>query len=71
MFQMSDYKNHLLNYLPPERISTLSCNHVIPASNLAVLSVARGPSSVEFDFTFEKRKSDAMVGCYTRSLSDP
>ena len=38
-----------------------SFGHVIPSSNLLALSMDRGSSGVEFDFTFEKRKSNTMV----------
>jgi chromosome transmission fidelity protein 1 len=59
---MSDYEQHLLSYLDPSRIMTLSCGHVIPPSNLLAIPVVRTLSGTEFDFTFEKRKSDKMVG---------
>lgn len=55
MSPMDDYINHLFHYLPLERISTLSCGHVIPPSNLLAMPIAKGPSGVDFDFTFEKR----------------
>lgn len=60
--QMNDYINHLLSYVPPERISTLSCDHVIPLGNLVAWPVAKGASGQEFEFTFSKRNLEAMVG---------
>lgn len=58
---MSDYEHHLLPYLEPSKIMKLSCGHVIPPSNLLAMPVVRTPSGAEFDFTFEKRNSEAMV----------
>ncbi|KAH0542102.1 hypothetical protein FGG08_003482 [Glutinoglossum americanum] len=59
--QMSDYTNYLFAYVPPDRIRTLSCGHVIPAQNLLAWPVSRGPTGVNFEFTFEKRNSDVMI----------
>jgi len=58
---MSDYEQHLLSYLDPSKIMTLSCGHVIPSSNLLAVPVVRTLSGQEFDFTFEKRNSEQMV----------
>jgi len=59
--QMSDYVNRLFSYLPSERLTTLSCGHVIPAGNLVAWPVMKGPSGIEYDFTFDQRKSSTMV----------
>ncbi|KAK8205732.1 helicase C-terminal domain-containing protein [Phyllosticta capitalensis] len=61
MSPMSDYEQHLFPYLPASRITTLSCGHVIPPSNLLAWPVTRGPSGSAFDFTFEKRNSPALM----------
>ena len=58
---MEDYVRHLFPYLDADRIQTWSCGHIIPKENLIVLPVAKGPSDVTFDFTFEKRNSPAMI----------
>ena len=58
---MSDYTSRLFSYMPSNRLSTLSCGHVIPASNLVAWPVTTGPSGIEFDFTFTQRKSIAMI----------
>jgi len=58
---MSDYAQHLLSYVKPERIMTLSCEHVIPPEQLLAVPVVRGESGAEFDFTFENRNSDRTV----------
>ncbi|KAF2653464.1 ATP-dependent RNA helicase-like protein chl1 [Lophiostoma macrostomum CBS 122681] len=61
MSPMSDYEQHLLSYLDPSRITTLSCGHVIPSSNLLAVPVVRTVDGTEFDFTFEKRNSDKTM----------
>ncbi|KAF2232333.1 ATP-dependent RNA helicase-like protein chl1 [Viridothelium virens] len=61
MSPMSDYYDHLFPYLPPTRIQTLSCGHVIPPSNLLAMPINEATSGTEFDFTFEKRNSEAMI----------
>ncbi|KAK4994774.1 ATP-dependent DNA helicase chl1, partial [Cryomyces antarcticus] len=61
MSPMSDYTQYLLSYLPPARIMTLSCGHVIPASNLLACPIIQAQSGTDFDFTFEKRNSDSMI----------
>jgi chromosome transmission fidelity protein 1 len=58
---MSDYEQHLLSYLQPSKIMTLSCGHVIPPSNMLAVPVVQAFSGRELDFTFEKRNTDAMV----------
>jgi chromosome transmission fidelity protein 1 len=57
MSPMDDYTKHLFSYIPPARIMTLSCGHVIPPSNLLAWPVTMGDQDGEFDFTFSKRAS--------------
>ncbi|ORY01038.1 helicase C-terminal domain-domain-containing protein [Clohesyomyces aquaticus] len=61
MSPMSDYQQHLLSYLDSSKIMTLSCGHVIPPSNLLAIPVVKTLSGVDFDFTFDKRKSERMM----------
>jgi chromosome transmission fidelity protein 1 len=58
MSPMSDYEQHLLSYLDPSKIMTLSCGHVIPPSNLLAVPVVRTTSGADFDFTFENRNKE-------------
>jgi chromosome transmission fidelity protein 1 len=55
MSPMTDYTSHLLSYLPAEKITTLSCGHVIPKENLLAWTLSKGPSGKPFEFTFSKR----------------
>lgn len=59
--QMDDYVRHLFAYVDPARLKTFSCGHIIPKENLIALSVAKGPGGIDFDFTYEKRNSPAMI----------
>lgn len=61
MSPMSDYRDYLFSYLPADRLRTFSFGHVVPPENLFAQSVSTGPSGVELDFTFEKRKSEKML----------
>lgn len=77
MSPMSDYKQHLLSYLDPSKIKTLSCGHVIPPSNLLAVPVVRATSGAEFDFTFENRNKEktmndlgAAISAFARDIPD-
>lgn len=66
MSPFDDYKAHLFPYLEPEKIKTLSCGHVIPASSLCVWTLAsmkppRHNSDDLFEFSFQKRNNKAMI----------
>ncbi|KAH7410512.1 helicase C-terminal domain-containing protein [Phaeosphaeria sp. MPI-PUGE-AT-0046c] len=61
MSPMSDYEQHLLAYLEPSRIMTLSCGHVIPPSNLLAVPIVRASSGNELDFTFESRNKEKTI----------
>ncbi|PVH87825.1 DNA repair helicase [Cadophora sp. DSE1049] len=61
MSPMSDYTSHLFPYLPPSRITTLSCGHVIPKENLLAWNLSRGPTGQIFDFTFKNRANYEMI----------
>ncbi|KAK4199512.1 putative ATP-dependent RNA helicase [Triangularia verruculosa] len=63
MSPFEDYKAHLFPSLPPEKLTTLSCGHVIPASNLFVHTLSSyRPGGVDpFEFSFQKRSDRAMI----------
>lgn len=61
---MTDYVNHLFSYVPPDRLETFSYGHVIPPENLTALSLVKGVLGSEFNFTYESRDSEKMVGLY-------
>ncbi|MCJ1437203.1 ATP-dependent DNA helicase chl1 [Xylographa pallens] len=61
MSPMEDYTHHLFPYLSSERIKILSCGHVIPVENLLALPITKGPTGLDFDFTFERRNTPGMI----------
>ena len=61
MSPMTDYADYLFSYLPEGRLRDFSFGHVIPPENLLAQVVAISPSNGEFEFTFEKRKSELMM----------
>ncbi|KAF4907588.1 ATP-dependent DNA helicase chl1 [Colletotrichum fructicola] len=67
MSPFEDYKDHLFPYLSDSKLTTLSCGHVIPPSNLCVWTLAgtkpghnRDVSST-FEFSFQRRSDKTMV----------
>ncbi|PNS21686.1 hypothetical protein CAC42_1540 [Sphaceloma murrayae] len=68
MSPISDYRTQLFPYLPPSRIISLSCSHVIPASNLHVTTLSTGPGSIPFDFSFSNRSSPALLRALGEAL---
>ncbi|KAK7745786.1 ATP-dependent DNA helicase chl1 [Cytospora paraplurivora] len=70
MSPFDDYKTHLFSYLAPEKITSLSCGHVIPASNLCAWTLASMRPSMTtgaadandlFEFSFQKRSDKSMI----------
>ncbi|KAK3346399.1 helicase C-terminal domain-containing protein [Lasiosphaeria hispida] len=75
MSPFDDYKEHLFPTLTPDNITTLSCGHVIPPSNLCVwtlastklippgralpAALAKAPDA--FEFSFQRRNDRTMV----------
>lgn len=61
MEPISDFLKQLFPAIPKDRISTLSCKHVIPKKNLLTQVVGVGPRKVEFEFKFANRGDDGIV----------
>ncbi|KAF9874331.1 DNA repair helicase [Colletotrichum karsti] len=67
MSPFDDYKSHLFPYLSESKLTTLSCGHVIPPSNLCVWTLAgtrptpNRDVSCTFEFSFQRRSDKAMV----------
>ncbi|POS72055.1 hypothetical protein DHEL01_v209554 [Diaporthe helianthi] len=81
MSPFEDYKNHLFPYLAPERITTLSCGHVIPDSSLCVWTLAStrprktlhdaattDATSGLFEFSFQKRSDKGTINRLGQAL---
>lgn len=70
MSPFQDYETHLFPTHLPAKITTLSCGHVIPPSNLCVWTLssmrpgpaaASGTGSDAFEFSFQKRRDKNMI----------
>lgn len=62
MSPFEDYTAHLFPDLAEDKITTVSCGHVIPPSNLCVCTLSSpGPKAVEFEFSFQKRSDKSMI----------
>ncbi|KAI1385162.1 DNA repair helicase [Hypoxylon trugodes] len=66
MSPFEDYTAHLFPNLAADKITTLSCGHVIPSSSLCVWTLASaGPKtdtkSMQFEFSFQKRSDKSMI----------
>ncbi|CEJ82969.1 Putative ATP-dependent RNA helicase chl-1 [[Torrubiella] hemipterigena] len=62
MSPFGDYKDHLFPTLDDSKITTLSCGHVIPASNLAVWTLASSRiGGTTFEFSYQRRSDTEMV----------
>lgn len=61
MSPFGDYKDHLFPTLDDSKITTLSCGHVIPASNLAVWTLAATRPGTSFEFSYQRRSDAEMV----------
>ncbi|KAJ4388199.1 ATP-dependent DNA helicase chl1 [Gnomoniopsis smithogilvyi] len=73
MSPFEDYKAHLFPYLPTDKITTLSCGHVIPEANLCVWPLASTkPNATEpndiFEFSFSRRSNKSMMTSLGRAL---
>ncbi|RYP18252.1 hypothetical protein DL765_004051 [Monosporascus sp. GIB2] len=64
MSPFDDYTAHLFPCLPSDKITTLSCGHVIPPENLCVWTLASPnpqKGGMDFEFSFQKRGDGAMI----------
>ncbi|KAF9454817.1 DNA repair helicase [Macrolepiota fuliginosa MF-IS2] len=55
MSPMSDVISQLFHHLPPDRITTFSCGHIIPEENLQALVVTRSPRGSDLEFKADKQ----------------
>lgn len=68
MEPISDFRQQLLPFLPPDRLVTFSCGHVIPPSNLMVSVLSASPKGVPFEFKFDSRDNLDLLDELGRTL---
>ncbi|TKA54307.1 hypothetical protein B0A53_03400 [Rhodotorula sp. CCFEE 5036] len=61
MAPMSDFREQMFPYLPPERFSTFSCGHVVPPEQVLTCVVGKGPSGMAFSFTYNSRRDEKLA----------
>ncbi|KAJ4481923.1 helicase C-terminal domain-containing protein [Lentinula aciculospora] len=61
MSPISDVHNQLFSHLPPERITSFSCGHIIPSENVLTVAVSQGPSGRQLDFKAGKQGDPAVL----------
>ncbi|KAL1707545.1 helicase C-terminal domain-containing protein [Schizophyllum commune] len=61
MSPMSDVFNQLFSHVAAERLTSFSCGHIIPASNLQTLVVTKGPKGGPVEFKAERQKDPAAI----------
>ncbi|KAG9835275.1 ATP-dependent RNA helicase CHL1, partial [Aureobasidium melanogenum] len=61
MSPMSDYTAQLFPYLDKTRITTLSCGHVIPTTNLFVSPMVTSQNNTDFNFSFSSRNLASTI----------
>lgn len=58
---MSDFIQQLFPKVAAERITHFSCGHIVPKENIEVLIVGKGPTGMEFEFTFQTRQQSDLL----------
>lgn len=62
MSPCQDFVHQLFGFeYPEDKLSYFSCGHLIPKEHCSVLPLAKGPTSVEFDFTMKNRESPILI----------
>ncbi|KAJ7644317.1 helicase C-terminal domain-containing protein [Roridomyces roridus] len=61
MSPISDVINQLFAQLPPERVTSFSCGHIIPESNLQTIVVGKSPKGGELEFKAGKQADEGVI----------
>jgi len=70
MRPMEEFRDQLFiaSGAPQSRVTTFSCDHVVPGSNLLPFVLPSGPSGVQLDFSFHHRALDSTLDELGRAL---
>ena len=58
---VGDLVSQLLPHMPPEKVHTFSCGHVVSPDRILPLALARGPSGAPLEFKHENRSNPAAL----------
>ncbi|EJD50674.1 DNA repair helicase [Auricularia subglabra TFB-10046 SS5] len=61
MSPISVFEQQLLPFLPPERLASFACGHVIPRENLCALVLSKSPQGTSLTFNYEKRSDKTLM----------
>ncbi|KAI0764365.1 DNA repair helicase [Trametes elegans] len=61
MSPIDDVVNQLFSDLSPNRLSTFSCGHIIPTSNLQTIVLKKGPRGGELQFKYQQRGDENLI----------
>ncbi|KAJ7288552.1 helicase C-terminal domain-containing protein [Mycena rebaudengoi] len=61
MSPISDVISQLFSHLPAEKISSFSCGHIIPESNLQAIVVGKSPRGEELEYKAAKQADDSAI----------
>ncbi|KAJ3002330.1 hypothetical protein NUW54_g5905 [Trametes sanguinea] len=61
MSPIEDVVNQLFTALPAERLSTFSCGHIIPATNLKTIVLKKGPRGGDLQFKYQQRSDEKLM----------
>ncbi|KAG8214759.1 ATP-dependent DNA helicase [Butyriboletus roseoflavus] len=62
MSPISDVIAQLFSWLPPERLSTFSCGHIVPRSHVQTLCVTKGPVGSLLEFKYAQQTDRRLLG---------
>ncbi|CAK5284346.1 unnamed protein product [Mycena citricolor] len=61
MSPISDVIHQLFYQLPAEKVTSFSCGHIIPESNLKTIVVSKGPRGGELEYKAGKQSNESVV----------
>ncbi|KII90522.1 hypothetical protein PLICRDRAFT_697066 [Plicaturopsis crispa FD-325 SS-3] len=61
MSPMSDFTSQLFSHIPAERLSTFSCGHIVPESNLQTIVMSKGPRGGDLAFKFGNQGDPKLI----------
>ncbi|KAI8137325.1 ATP-dependent RNA helicase chl1 [Fennellomyces sp. T-0311] len=61
MEPITDFTNILLHDVPSAQINRLSCGHIIPKTNMTVMSIDAGPTGKPLLFRYDSRQDEKLM----------
>ncbi|KAF9026117.1 DNA repair helicase [Hymenopellis radicata] len=61
MSPISDVVNQLFATVPTNRVTSFSCGHIIPSSNLLGLAISKGPTGTDLEYKSDKQSEKPVI----------